>query len=98
MKDCEMYKNENNKYKFCHRCHHHSFLSSLYFEPPKLLLTLASHSGEIVGPVAQKLLNANPGLTNNLGFNFLHPNQSLSHNLKVNEKMSPIYNPKAKIL
>ena len=69
-----------------------------YFSHQNKLLNLASHSGEIVDPVAQKPLNTNPGLTNNRGFNFLHPNQSQSHNLKVFEKKSLIYNPKAKIL
>ena len=50
------------------------------------------------GPVVRKLINANPGLNNNQGFNFRHPNHLHSHNLRISEKKSPIYNPKAKIL
>ena len=50
-----------------------------------------------MGPVVRKPINANPGLNSNRGFNFLHPNHLHNHNLRINEKKSPIYNPKAKI-
>ena len=52
----------------------------------------------VLGPVVRKPINANPGLNSNRGFNFVHPNHLHSHNLRINEKKSPIYNPKAKIL
>ena len=54
-------------------------------------------SVEHQGPVVRKPINANPGLNSNRGFNFLHPNHLHNHNLRINEKKSPIYNPKAKI-
>ena len=97
MKDCEHTKMESTSANFVTAVI--IIVSKApYFSHQNKLLNLAHHSAEIVSPVAQKPINTNPGLTNNLGFNFLLPNQSHSHNLKINEKKSLSYNHKAKIL
>ena len=49
-------------------------------------------------PVARKPINANAGLDNTRGLNFLHPNHLHSHNLWMDEKNTLIYNPKAKVM
>ena len=43
-------------------------------------------------------LFAYPGLKINQGFNFHNPNHVHSHSLRIKEKKSLIYDPKAKIL
>ena len=65
------------------------------FKRPKTYYNYKSDNA--LGPVVRKPINANPGLNSNRGFNFLHPNHLHNHSLRINEKKSPIYNPKAKI-